>query len=129
MIFKRFFKPKWQHADAAVRQLAIADLNQNDQEHKSVLHELAFNDGAEAVRKAALLKLNDFALWWQASKHDSAERLQQLAEQTLISQLLQTKLSRSSNNSLLLSKLAAAFLSNSRKLKQTPVLNLVCCSV
>ena len=91
MIFKRFFKPKWQHADAAVRQLAIADLNQNDQEHKSVLHELAFNDGAEAVRKAALLKLNDFALWWQASKHDSAERLQQLAEQTLISQLLQNK--------------------------------------
>ena len=88
MIFKRFFKPKWQHADAAVRQQAIAELNRDDQNHKTVLHELAFNDGAEAVRKAALLKLNDFALWWQASKHDNAERLQQLAEQTLIQQLL-----------------------------------------
>src|SRR5690606_30202254 len=29
--------------------------------------------------------------WWQASKHDSAERIQQLAEQTLIEQLLQNK--------------------------------------
>ena len=91
MIFKRFFKPKWQHADAAVRQQAIAQLDQQIQEHKSILHELAFNDGAEAVRKAALVKLNDFSLWWQASKHDSAERLQELAEQTLIQQLLQNK--------------------------------------
>ena len=91
MIFKRFFKPKWQHPDAAVRQLAIAELNSNDQAQKSVLHELAFNDGAEAVRKAALLKLNDFSLWWQASKQDSAERLQQLAEQTLITQLVQNQ--------------------------------------
>ena len=91
MIFKRFFKPKWQHPDAAVRQQAIQTLDQNDQQHKAVLHELAFNDGAEAVRKAALMKLNDFSLWWQASKHDSAERLQTLAEQTLVSQLLQNK--------------------------------------
>jgi DNA repair protein SbcC/Rad50 len=91
MIFKRFFKPKWQHADAAVRQQAIAELNSDDQAHKSVLHELAFNDGAEAVRKAALIKLNDFSLWWQASKHDTAERVQQLAEQTLIAQLVQNQ--------------------------------------
>ncbi|MBU2114361.1 MAG: DUF349 domain-containing protein [Gammaproteobacteria bacterium] len=91
MIFNRFFKPKWQHADAVVRQQAITSLDPADTEHKAVLHELAFNDGAEAVRKAALSKLNDFSLWWQASKHDSAERLQQLAEQTLINQLLQNQ--------------------------------------
>ena len=91
MIFKRFFKPKWQHADAAVRQQAISTLEPTDPAHKAVLHELAFNDGAEAVRKAALSKLNDFCLWWQASKHDSAERLQQLAEQTLINLLLQNQ--------------------------------------
>jgi DNA repair protein SbcC/Rad50 len=91
MIFKRFFKPKWQHPDAAVRQQAIVELNRDDQAHKTVLHELAFNDGAEAVRKAALVKLNDFSLWWQASKHDNAERLQQLAEQTLIQQLLKNE--------------------------------------
>ncbi len=91
MIFKRFFKPRWQHADATVRQQAITTLNPQDPSHKAVLHELAFNDGAEAVRRAALGKLNDFSLWWQASKHDSAERLQQLAEQTLISLLLQNQ--------------------------------------
>ena len=91
MIFNRFFKPKWQHNDAAVRQQAISALNPDNPEHKAVLHELAFNDGTEAVRKAALQKLNDFSLWWQASKHDSAERLQQLAEQTLISQLLENR--------------------------------------
>lgn len=88
MIFKRWFKPKWQHADAAIRLQAIQTLQATDNEHKKILHELAFNDGVEAVRKAALHQLNDFALWWQASKHDAAERLKQYAEQQLIGQLL-----------------------------------------
>lgn len=91
MIFKRFFKPKWQHNDAAIRQQAIAQLNATTPEQKSVLHELAFNDAAEAVRRSALLKLNDFSLYWQASKQDTAERLQQFAEQQLINMLLQNK--------------------------------------
>lgn len=91
MIFKRWFKPKWQHADAAIRLQAIQTLQATDSEHKNILHELAFNDGAEAVRKAALHQLNDFALWWQASKHDPAERLKQYAEQQLVSQLLEGK--------------------------------------
>ncbi len=89
MIFKRWFKPKWQHADAAIRLQTIQTLQVTESEHKKILHELAFNDGAEAVRKAALQHLNDFALWWQASKHDTAERLKQYAEQQLINQLLQ----------------------------------------
>lgn len=89
MIFKRWFKPKWQHSDAAIRLQAIQTLQATDSEHKKTLHELAFNDGAEAVRKAALHQLNDFALWWQASKHDAAERLRHYAEQQLISQLLE----------------------------------------
>lgn len=89
MIFKRWFKPKWQHADAAIRLHAIQTLQATESEHKKILHELAFNDGVEAVRKAALHQLNDFALWWQASKHDAAERLKQYAEQQLIGQLLE----------------------------------------
>lgn len=89
MIFKRWFKPKWQHADAAIRLQALPTLQASDNDHKKILHELAFNDGAEAVRKAALHQLNDFALWWQASKHDASERLKQYAEQQLINQLLQ----------------------------------------
>jgi len=93
MIFKRWFKPKWQHENAAIRQLAIAELDQTSNEHKEILHELAFNDGAEAVRKTALERLNEFSLWWQASKHESADRLKQFAEQQLISMLLNNQVS------------------------------------
>ncbi|OYW93201.1 MAG: hypothetical protein B7Z18_06960, partial [Alishewanella sp. 32-51-5] len=91
MIFKRWFKPKWQHQDAAVRLQALESLDPQNTEHKNTLHELAFNDGAEAVRKAALHRLNDFALWWQASKQDAAERLKLYAEQQLVQQLLTGK--------------------------------------
>ncbi|WP_337878864.1 DUF349 domain-containing protein [Rheinheimera sp.] len=92
MIFKRWFAPKWQHKDAAVRQQAIAELSAT-QEHKQILHELAFNDGHEAVRRAALDKLNEFSLWWQASKQDNAERLKQYAEQQLIQMVLENRIS------------------------------------
>ncbi|MFC4654450.1 DUF349 domain-containing protein [Rheinheimera marina] len=92
MIFKRWFAPKWQHKDAAVRQQAIAELSVTN-EHKQILHELAFNDGHEAVRRAALDKLNEFSLWWQASKQDNAERLKQYAEQQLIQMVLDNRIS------------------------------------
>lgn len=92
MIFKRWFTPKWQHKDAAVRQQAIASLNV-DAQHKEILHELAFNDGHEAVRRAALEKLNEFSLWWQASKQDSAERLKQYAENQLVQMVLENRIS------------------------------------
>lgn len=93
MIFKRWFKPKWQHENAAVRQLAIAELDQQTPAQKEILHELAFNDGAEAVRRTALERLNEFSLWWQASKHESAERLKHFAEQQLVQMLLDNKVS------------------------------------
>jgi len=93
MIFKRWFKPKWQHQDPAVRMSAIASLDHGDSQQKEVLHELAFNDGAEQVRRAALERLNEFSLWWQASKHESADRLKQFAEQQLIEMLLQNRVS------------------------------------
>jgi len=92
MIFKRWFAPKWQHKDAAVRQQAIAGLNV-DAEHKEILHELAFNDGHEAVRRAALEKLNEFSLWWQASKQDNAERLKHYAETQLVQMVLENRIS------------------------------------
>ncbi len=92
MIFKRWFAPKWQHKDAAVRQQAIAELTA-DAQHKEILHELAFNDGHEAVRRAALEKLNEFSLWWQASKQDSAERLKHYAESQLVQMILDNQIS------------------------------------
>lgn len=93
MIFKRWFKPKWQHQDPAIRMSAIATLDHADQQQKEVLHELAFNDGAEQVRRAALERLNEFSLWWQASKHEPADRLKQFAENQLIDMLLQNRVS------------------------------------
>ncbi|MDX3774248.1 DUF349 domain-containing protein [Chromatiaceae bacterium AAb-1] len=93
MIFKRWFKPKWQHQDAAIRLQAISELQTAEPEYKKVLHELAFNDGAEQVRRAALQQLDEFSLWWQASKQDPAERLKQYAEQQLIGMLLENKVS------------------------------------
>lgn len=116
MIFKRWFKPKWQHQDAAVRQLAIASLDHSTPEQKEILHELAFNDGAEAVRRTALERLNEFSLWWQASKHEQAERLKHFAEQQLIQMLLDNKVSAhlkqqfiaECNRSSILEKLAQA---------------------
>jgi hypothetical protein len=92
MIFKRWFAPKWQHKDAAVRQQAIAGLSV-DAQHKEILHELAFNDGHEAVRRAALEKLNEFSLWWQASKQDNAERLKHYAETQLVQMVLENRIS------------------------------------
>ncbi len=92
MIFKRWFAPKWQHKDAAVRQQAIAGLSA-DAQHKEILHELAFNDGHEAVRRAALEKLNEFSLWWQASKQDNAERLKLYAETQLVQMILDNRIS------------------------------------
>ncbi|WP_306521840.1 DUF349 domain-containing protein, partial [Rheinheimera sp.] len=93
MIFKRWFKPKWQHENAAIRQLAIAELDDKTPAQKEILHELAFNDGAEAVRRTALERLNEFSLWWQASKHEPAERLKHFAEQQLVQMLLDNKVS------------------------------------
>jgi len=116
MIFKRWFKPKWQHENATIRQLAIADLDHQTPQQKEILHELAFNDGAEAVRRAALERLNEFSLWWQASKHESADRLKQFAEQQLINMLLDNRVSAQlkqqfiaeCNRSSVLEKLAIA---------------------
>ncbi len=93
MIFKRWFKPKWQHENPSIRQSAIAELDQQTPAQKEILHELAFNDGTEAVRRAALERLNEFSLWWQASKHESAERLKQFAEQQLVQMLLENRVS------------------------------------
>src|SRR5690606_7006923 len=75
------------------RQLAIAELDDKTPAQKEILHELAFNDGAEAVRRTALERLNEFSLWWQASKHEPAERLKHFAEQQLVQMLLDNKVS------------------------------------
>ena len=88
MIFSKFFKKK-KHLSEKVsdRIVAIAELDVNDSANKSILHELAFNDGDDKVRRAALEKLNDFSLFWQAFKKDSSAMIKKLAEKALIDNL------------------------------------------
>ena len=89
MIFSKFFKKK-KHLSEKVsdRIVAIAELDVNDIANKSILHELAFNDGDDKVRRAALEKLNDFSLFWQAFKKDSSAMINKLAERALIDNLI-----------------------------------------
>lgn len=65
MIFSNLFQPKYKHKDPLVRIRAIDTLSPDQQEHKSILHELAFNDSDGRVSVAALNKLNNFDLWWK----------------------------------------------------------------
>lgn len=81
MIFSRFFRPKWQHPDPAVRLQAIQQLNPQQTEDKSQLHELAFNDADIQVSLAALHKLDSFALWSKMADVGSSERLRKKAAQ------------------------------------------------
>lgn len=88
MIFKNLFRPKHQHSDAKVRQQAVASLDPGNPEHKTALHEMAFNDESIAVRLAALDKLNSFALWWKLAQTERQERVHKRAQQRVESILL-----------------------------------------
>jgi len=88
MIFSKLFrKKKWLSAKVSERLAAVAELDKDELANKSILHELAFNDGDEKVRRATLDKLNDFALWWQAYKHDFSESIKKNAERIIIESL------------------------------------------
>jgi hypothetical protein len=88
MIFSKFFKKKkWQSDKVSDRIVAVAELEATESENKSILHELAFNDGDDKVRRAALEKLNDFALYWQAFKKDPSESIRKLSEKIIIDSL------------------------------------------
>ena len=75
MIFNRFFRSKHLDAKPQVRIKAIADLNQELNAEKTILHELAFNDPDAAVSLAALQKLDSFALWYKMSTTGKDERV------------------------------------------------------
>lgn len=83
MIFKKFLQPKWKHEDQEVRLKALETLTGDLDKNRTILHELAFNDSSDKVRKKALEALNDFSLWWQASKKEKSDWLKKTAEDQL----------------------------------------------
>ena len=97
MIFSKFFRPKWQHQDANVRLEAIRTMDANDNEQKTQLHELAFNDPDTSVRLSALNKLDNFSIWWKLSQTDKEERIRKFSLQKVEKQVLAVKPDRITN--------------------------------
>ena len=92
MIFSKFFKKKnYLSEKVSDRIVAVAELDPKVTENKSILHELAFNDGDDKVRRAALEKLNDFSLFWQAFKKDNSDTIKKLSEKAIIENLIGQK--------------------------------------
>ena len=88
MIFGKFFKAKWQHKDASVRVLAInEDLSPNDGEQFSILETLVSSDESDLVRRAALIRLNQFASFLQAQKSNSSNKIKEFANKTITNAL------------------------------------------
>ncbi|PHR80643.1 MAG: hypothetical protein COA59_17240 [Colwellia sp.] len=69
MIFNLFkSKKKWQHKDSNIRIAAInEELDNNNSENKITLLSLLNDDSSELVRRAVLLKLNNFDDYYSAS--------------------------------------------------------------
>ncbi|MGS2722051.1 DUF349 domain-containing protein [Paraglaciecola aestuariivivens] len=88
MIFKHLFRSKHQSPDPQVRIQAIENLNHEDPEQKSILHELAFNDSDIKVSLAALEKLNSFALWYKMAEIAKNDRVQKKSQQFVEKALL-----------------------------------------
>jgi exonuclease SbcC len=88
MIFKHLFRSKHQNPDPQVRLQSIENLNKQDPQHKSVLHELAFNDSDVGVSLAALHKLDSFVLWYKMSETSTNDRVQKKSQQFVENTLL-----------------------------------------
>jgi hypothetical protein len=127
MIFKRWFKPKWQHENPQIRQQVIATLSADDASHKEILHELAFNDASETVRKVALQQLNEFSLWWQASKHESADRLRQFAEQQVVQMLVTNQVGAALKSQFIQECTRSAILEKIAAVETDPLIRLQLC--
>jgi hypothetical protein len=82
MIFSRFRnKSPWQNKDSNIRISAINnDLDSNNTEEKAILLSLLTEDKSELVRRAVLLKLNDFSIWHQTSQTNDHNKVRDYAE-------------------------------------------------
>ena len=88
MIFKHLFRSKHQNPDPQVRLQAIESLNKQHPQHKTILHELAFNDSDGSVSLAALHKLDSFVLWYKMSEIAKNDRVQKKAQRVVENILL-----------------------------------------
>ncbi len=82
MIFSRFRNKKtWQSKDSNTRISAINnDLNGTIEDQKAILFTMLNEDESELVRRAVLLKLNEFSIWLLASKDNNNNNVREYAE-------------------------------------------------
>ncbi|MEJ2743379.1 MAG: hypothetical protein P8176_13105 [Gammaproteobacteria bacterium] len=76
-MFKRWFKPKWEHEQPEMRCLAIAALKLDKPNHQDILKKLALEDTSEAVRLAAAERITDAAMLVQMLNRSASERERQ----------------------------------------------------
>lgn len=87
MIFKTLFTPAYKSTDVNKRISSIQVLDPKNDKHKSILHELAFNDSEDAVMLAALHKLNSFTLWVKTAEIAYSAKLRKQAQEQVFAQL------------------------------------------
>lgn len=80
MILSKFFKAKWQHKDAAVRVEALNQFNLAESEYVEIINSLINSDISELVRRAALIKCNDYQTYFDASVNNSMTAVQYFAK-------------------------------------------------
>lgn len=128
MIFKKFLQPKWKNDDPQVRLKALESLSGDLDKNRTILHELAFNDASDKVRKQALEVLNDFSIWWQASKKEKSDWVKRTAEDQMrkgllgeadfdVDDKLKSEFIEQCNKSVLLEELAMKDKSDETRLK------------
>ncbi|WP_462158174.1 DUF349 domain-containing protein [Pseudoalteromonas sp. GB56] len=88
MIFKQFFQPKWKHPKETTRLGALSAMD--SQQDEQIIRELASSDPSSNVRAAALKKLNDVSLWWQACQQDAEPSIKRLANQKVGQAILES---------------------------------------
>jgi len=76
-MFSRFFKPRWQHTNANIREQAIAGLSPSAD--AEALATLARGDASASVRAAAVRRLTDLKLLDQVIQRDSDAAVREVA--------------------------------------------------
>lgn len=97
-MFSRFFKPRWQHTQADIREQAIASLNPTGD--ADILATLARGDASASVRAAAVRRLTDLKLLDQAIQRDSDAGVREAASRQIQALLAGTLPGLSTENRL-----------------------------
>ncbi|MDT0602051.1 DUF349 domain-containing protein [Thalassotalea castellviae] len=90
MIFSRFRnKSTWQSKDSNTRISAVNnDLDISNVEQKDILLSLLAKDPNELVRRAVLIKFNDFSLWQQTSENNDDINVRDYARKEVVAIIL-----------------------------------------